>query len=486
MSTNCIAAIDPGSSTITIAVGARCEEPAEGQTAAERTAGTAGAANGERNAGRKLTLKGVVSMPMQGISRGEIDNRQLTSESVKAAVDAVAQQLEIHISDVYLGTSGKNIRCAGHEYYVFVGDQADGEIRAEDVAALNSGMHNVQAENGQRILDRIPQRYIIDGREAVTNPVGKFGKKVDASYNFVLGSVQLLERLENTMSALGVRTRRTIPGAVASAEAVLTPEEKEMGVAVVDMGAGTTDLCVWEGGVMRYVRGIPFGAGDIEGDIKQQGIPSMHVEGLKKRYGMAMASLVEVDQLIGIAGRSARKQEISKRNLALIIEHRLREIIDFVMAEIADAGFRSGLRSGIVLTGGGAQLAGIEELFRDATGMEVRIGLPDVWVDQQSLSLAQDPAHATAIGLLLKALEEPSPAVARAETPTGRVQAQSQTRPQPQPSRTVAQPDDDDDEQDGQPKPEKRGKGKKEGGGNVISRWLDGFLREPLSDDEDI
>jgi cell division protein FtsA len=410
-----------------------------------------------------LVIADITSRPMRGITRGEITNRQQVSESVREIVREVEGKLGMNLSDLYTGTSGRHVRCAGHDYYVFVGERSDGEIRQEDMDALHEGMNNVQAEDGLRIMDRIPQKYVVDGRDVVKDPVGRFGKKLESTFNFVLGSATLIDRLEKTLIAVGTRSRKTYPNALASAEAVVLPEEKEMGVAVVDLGAGTTDVCVWHDNAVRFVRGIPFGTADIDSDIHQQGILEKHVEGLKTSFGVAMADLVTSDKLIAIAGRSPReKQEISQRNLATIIEHRLREIIGFVVDEIGDSGYGGRLRGGIVLTGGGSRLDGIDTLVREITGMEVRLALPDVRVADESLPLAQDPAHATVIGLLLKAMAEASPAtvavkVSKPEPPT----------PEPEPEK----------------EPEKRPKRKKERGG--IKRWFEGFLSEPLDGDED-
>ncbi len=456
---NHIAAMDLGSGSVTIAVGG---------------AGADG----------KLILTDIVSRPVQGVTRGEITNRANVSDGLREIVGEVEQKLGMSLSDLYTGTSGRHIRCAMHDYYVFVGERSEGEIRREDLDALHEGMRNVQAEDGLRIMDRIPQRYVVDGRDTVKDPVGRFGKKLESTYNFVLGSSTLVDRLEKTLMALGVRARRTYANPLASALAVTLPEEREMGVAVIDLGAGTTDLCVWHDNAVRFARGIPFGAGDINNDIHQQGILEKHVEGLKTTFGVAMASQIANDKLIAISGRSPReKQEISQRNLATIVEHRLREIIGFVMDEIADSGYAGRLKGGIVLTGGGSRMAGIDELFREATGMEVRLALPDVWVADESLPLAQDPSHATVIGLLLKAMDEESPARVTVHTPVRRPvddkgAAGNKTAGKPEPDL----PDDDDDDE--QPrKKEKRKKKEKTGG---LKRWFEVFLSEPLDGDEDL
>lgn len=439
---NRIVAMDMGSSSVVIAVG-------------------------RPDADGKLVLEEIAARPMQGITRGEITNRQQVTESVRELVAEVEQKLGVRISDVYTGTSGRHVKCANHDYYVFVGEHSDGEIREEDVKALHNGMNNVQAESGERIMDRIPQKYLIDGRDVVKEPVGRFGKKLDATFGFVLGSATLIERLEKTLMAMEIRSRRTFAAAVASAEAVVLPEEREMGVAVIDLGAGTTDVCLFHDNAIRFVRGIPFGTGDINSDIHQQGILEKHVEGLKNRFGQAMASQVTADKLIAIAGRSPReKQEISQRNLAIIIENRLREIIGFVIDEIADSGYEGKLGGGIVLTGGGSQLAGIDELFREATGLEVRLALPDVNIADESLKLAQNPAYSTAIGLLIKAMGDDEYSQGGRTTTTTTPRPDKRTAggevkqsEVPQHGRTVVvQPDDPDpDDEEAETKKKKGG-----------------------------
>lgn len=430
---NRIAAMDIGSSTVTIAVG-------------------------ERNSQGELVLVDVTSRPMRGILRGEINNRQQVAESVRNLTQELWPRLGMQFSDIYIGTSGRHIRCAGHDYHVFVGG-SDGEVRREDMDALHRGMENVQAEEGMRIMDRIPQRYMVGGN-AVKDPVGMYGKKLEANYCFVLGSTSLIDRLEKALMPLGVRARKTLANAIASAEAVTLPEEREMGVAVVDLGAGTTDVCVWFDNAVRFVRGIPFGSSDIDNDIHQQGILEKHVEGLKTNFGRAMERLVPADKLIAITGRSPReKQEISQKNLATIIEHRLREIIGYVVEEIGDSGYAGRLRGGIVLTGGGAKLAGIDELFKEVTGMDVRIAAADTSVAEESRELASDPAHSTVIGLLLKAMADNASVRATA----------------------VSTADEAEEDEEYEAHPRKKKSAKKSGGFMSV---LSGWLSQPLDDEE--
>ncbi|MDR0907800.1 MAG: cell division protein FtsA [Rikenellaceae bacterium] len=472
---NYIVAIDPGSANITIAVGA------------------------VGNEGR-LHIEEIVSGAMQGITRGEIANRQQVSASISEAIRAVEQKLGLRISDVYMGSSGKHIRCASHDYYVYVADRSEGEIQTTDVSALHDMMNNIQAQEGIKILDRIPLEYVIDESNSVKDPVGMFGKKLSTTFNFVLASTTLLERMDKTLLALGIATRRTIAAAIASAEAVLLPEEREMGVAVVDLGSGTTDVSVWYDNEVRFVRSIPLGAGDIDSDIHQQGILDKRIGELKHTFGVAMTELVVSDKLISIAGRSPReKQEISQKNLAIIIENRLREIIGYVVAEIGDSGYAGRLKKGIVLTGGGSQLKGIDELFSHVTGMEVRLGVPDVNVAEDSVELAQNPAYSTVIGLLLKALEQGARAGAVQRNLTyerAPVSSHSAgvTQPKPEPARGLDKPTqertlhsgsgfvDDEEDEDSDKRPPKKGSWIKLFGKKV----MDGFMPDDSLEDEDI
>ncbi len=258
-----------------------------------------------------------------------------------------------------------------------------------------------------------------------------------------------------------------------------------MAVQLTNYGARIVDVWVpaADGSFKDVVMGFEnidgyLGAADINNDIHQQGILEKHVEGLKTKFGVAMADLVENDKMIAIAGRSPReKQEISLRNLAIIIENRLREIIGFVVEEIGDSGYAGRLKGGIVLTGGGSQLTGIDDLFREATGMEVRLALPDVAVadDEKSLSLAQNPAHATVIGLLLKAFADDKASGGVTLTPGG---VGGGVR---QPATHVKSDSKDERKKEKPEKPEK----KSWGWGRKIKDKFDKLLDEPLEGDED-
>ena len=217
-----------------------------------------------------------------GMIRGEIKNIDLVSRSIKEAVDAIGERQGIRITEAYAGISGQHIRSVKQPYYVFA--SRGGEIRQEDVRQLHDSMRNVPAPEGEKILQIIPQNYIVDDEEETANPVGTFGNKLSSTFNIILGDSVAIDRLEMALKRVDIVPLGLFLNAIASAEAVLTPDEKEEGVAVVDIGAGTTDVVVYQKNIIRHVGIIPMGGNVINKDIRSYGILEKHVETLFKSY----------------------------------------------------------------------------------------------------------------------------------------------------------------------------------------------------------
>lgn len=370
-------AIDLGSSNVVVAVGSKRED------------GTLG-------------IEAVVSKPVEGVKAGRIDNIEQAGNAIREAVAEVESTLGVRITEAYAGISGEFVRCARHTDHVFTYDPQNG-VNQGDVDALFDRMRNVQAPDDETIMERIPQHYMVDDAEEVRNPVGSFCKRLSSTFNFILCGKTPLQRLDMALRRLGIRMLGVFPNALATPEAVLSSDEKEEGVAVVDIGGGVTDVAVYYRGVPRYVATIPMGASAINRDIRSQSIPEKHVESLKCKYGSAVAELAPEDKLIRVSGRTAREaKDILLRNLATVIEARATDIVEFVQQEIRDSGYAERLAYGIVLTGGSAQLQHIDELFRRVTGMEVRIGTAEEAVDETSREKVASPAYSTAVGLLLR------------------------------------------------------------------------------------
>ncbi len=403
---NYTVAVDLGSSIVVVAVG---EKAAEGQ----------------------MEVASIVSKPVEGVNAGKIENIELVSRAIREAMSEAEEQLGIRITEAYAGISGDFVRCARHTDHVFVYDPQNG-VNQKDVDALFDRMRNVQAPDDETIMERVPQNYVVDDNQEVKNPVGSFGKKLSSTFNFILCLRTPMQRLDMALKRLGIKMLGVTSNAIATAEAVLLPDEKEEGVAVVDIGGGVTDVAVYYRNVVRYIATIPMGAMAINRDIRTMSVPEKHVESLKQKYGSAVADLAPEDKLIRVNGRTAREaKDILLRNLATVIEARATDIAEFVLQEIRDSGYAGKLAYGIVLTGGSAKLKDVDELFRRVTGMDVRIASAETGVAEESREKVVDPAYATAVGILLKGAEQGACAVI--ERPASPASRSAEPRPGFQP-----------------------------------------------------
>ena len=403
---NYTVAVDLGSSNVVVAVG---EKAAEGQ----------------------MEVASIVSKPVEGVNAGKIENIELVSRAIREAMSEAEEQLGIRITEAYAGISGDFVRCARHTDHVFVYDPQNG-VNQKDVDALFDRMRNVQAPDDETIMERVPQNYVVDDNQEVKNPVGSFGKKLSSTFNFILCLRTPMQRLDMALKRLGIKMLGVTSNAIATAEAVLLPDEKEEGVAVVDIGGGVTDVAVYYRNVVRYIVTIPMGAMAINRDIRTMSVPEKHVESLKQKYGSAVADLAPEDKLIRVNGRTAREaKDILLRNLATVIEARATDIAEFVLQEIRDSGYAGKLAYGIVLTGGSAKLKDVDELFRRVTGMDVRIASAETGVAEESREKVVDPAYATAVGILLKGAEQGACAVI--ERPASPASRPAEPRPGFQP-----------------------------------------------------
>ena len=400
---------------------------------------------GEKTPEGLLDVACVVTKPVEGVNAGRIENIELVSRAIREAVSEAEQQLGIRITEAYAGISGDFVRCARHTDHVFVYDPQNG-VNQKDVDALFDRMRNVQAPDDETIMERVPQNYMVDDNQEVRNPVGSFGKKLSSTFNFILCLKTPMQRLDMALKRLGIKMLGVMSDALATPEAVLLPDEKEEGVAVVDVGGGVTDVTVYYRNVVRYVASIPMGASAINRDIRTMSVPEKHVESLKQKYGSAVAELAPEDKLIRVNGRTAREaKDILLRNLATVIEARATDIAEFVQQEIKDSGYAGKLAYGIVLTGGSARLKDIDELFRRVTGMDVRIASAETGISEDSREAVANPAFATVVGLLLKGagmgscnvIEDKAGLSPRRPVPPTSVPGfqppQPQSRPQPQP-----------------------------------------------------
>ncbi len=387
---------------------------------------------GEKTAEGEIEVLEVVSKPVEGVVAGQIDNIEQVSTAIREAVTEIEEKLHLRITEAYAGISGNFVRCARHTDHVFVAEPHN-SINQADVEALYARMCNVQAPDNEMIMERIPQNYMIDNNREVTNPVGSFGRRLSSTYNFILCNKTPIQRLDMALKRLGIKLLGVFPNVIASPEAVLQSFDKEEGVAVVDLGGGVTDVAVYYNNALRYVASIPMGASAINRDIYSMGIFKKRIERLKKDYGSAVAELASAEKIIRVSGRTPREsKDIILRNLATVIEARACDIVEFVMLEIKDSGFLNKLGSGIVLTGGSAQLKDIDVLFKRYSDMNVRVALPDTGITESSFDKVEDAAYSTIVGLLIKGAEKGPCAVAERERPAVPPTPQPQPVQQPQ------------------------------------------------------
>ncbi len=372
----CVVAVDLGDSNVVVAVGSKLND------------GT-------------INIESIITRPSEGIKAGAIHNIALAGNAVKEAISSVESELNIKIHEVYVGLSGEFVYCSRHNDHVFVSDPVTG-VKQSDVDVLYARMGNVQAAADESIMERIPQNYVVDETIEVKNPVGSFGRRLSSTFNFIISSNTPMQRIKMLFERQGIKVKQIFSNAVAVGDAVLTPDEKEEGVVVVDLGGGLTDIAVYYRNVVRYIATIPMGADAIDRDIRSMMIPDKYVESLKQRCGYAMASLAPEKQIARVKGRTHREtKEIPLFNLATVIEARATDIAEFVCGELKDSGFAGKLPYGIVLTGGSAQLRGIDSLFKKVTGLDVRVAEPEEVISEESCSKITSSANSTVVGLLI-------------------------------------------------------------------------------------
>lgn len=395
-----VIAVDVGSSNVVVAVGTMAE-------------------------GGVLNIEALVSEPTEGVSAGMVDNSKSVGQSLRHARERAEKEAGITITDAYVGISGKFVRSARYTDHVFVED-VDNCISQRDVNALMERMRNVKAADGEVIMDLFPISYRGDSGVEMRNPVGCYSKQLSSTYNFILCEHMAKDRLRRVFLDAGIKIKGMFANAAVVADSVVSTDEKDEGVAVVDIGGGVTDVAIYYGGALRHIVSIPIGGAAVNGDIRAYGIPEKQVEKLKTRYGSAVVDLTP-DDIIQVRNSSRSLKSILRMNLAAVIEARMTDIAEYVWNEIRDAGFAKKLAAGIVLTGGGAALKNVDELFRRVTGQEVRVACAEMGVATESLEKVASPASTLAVSILINGAQVgPCPVgVARVAEPERKVEPET-------------------------------------------------------------
>lgn len=362
---------------------------------------------GRKNEYDKIEILGMSSAPSTGVMRGSIANIDETVKAIKTAIDDVSQKAGVEIHDVNVGIAGQHIKSLQHSGSS-MRHTKDNEIKQEEIEALVESMYKLAMQPGEEIIHVIPQEYTIDDEPGIKKPIGMCGSCLQANFHIIVGHVTSAKNIHKCVNKAGLNVSDLILEPLASADAVLTDEEREAGVALVDMGGGTTDIAIFQDNIIRHTAVIPFGGNVITEDIKEGcTIIKRQAEALKLKFGSALASENSDEEIVSIPGlRGRNPKEISLKNLASIIQARVEEIIERVHYEIVNSGYEKKLITGIVLTGGGAQLKHIAQLTEFLTGMDTRIGYPNEHLAKGVSDEIASPMYATAVGLVLKGFEK--------------------------------------------------------------------------------
>ena len=361
---------------------------------------------GKKNENGKLQILAHSKAPSTGVKRGIVLNIEETVASIQRTIEDVQLKSGIIFGDVFVGIAGQHIRSVRNRGYINLNADKD-MIDLDDVQKLVDDMFKIPTEIGEEILHVLPQNFIVDNESAIKNPVGMSGKRLEANFHIVIGQTASAKNIEKCVNRVDLNVTDLILEPLASAEAVLTDDEKEAGVVLVDIGGGTTDVAVYFDGIVRHTAVIPFGGNVITYDIKEGcSILQRQAEQLKVQFGSALGDIAPEDKIVTIPGISGREpKEISFKSLAYIIQSRMEEIIDYVTFEVENSGYADKLSAGIVLTGGGSLLRHLSQLVKFKTGFDVRIGYPNEHLTADSTEEINTPTYSTGIGLIVKGFE---------------------------------------------------------------------------------
>jgi cell division protein FtsA len=361
---------------------------------------------GKKNENGKIEILGLSKAPSKGVKRGVVLNIEETVNAIQTTVEDVQKRSGILFSEVFVGIAGQHIKSMKNRGYI-MREAYDDEIKKEEVFRLIEDMHKIHIDIGEEIIHVIPQNFIVDNETGVKSPIGMCGRRLEANFHIVIGQVAAAKNIEKCIRKANLTVKDMILEPLASSDAVLTDDEKEAGVVLVDIGGGTTDVAVYYDNIIRHTAVIPFGGNVVTKDIKEGcAILQRHAEQLKIQYGSALGDIAPEDKVVSIPGISGREpKEISFKSLAYIIQSRMEEIIDAVNFEIQNSGYADKLAAGVVITGGGALLKHLPQLMKFKTAMDVRIGLPNEHLAGTAKNEINQPMYATSVGLIMRGFE---------------------------------------------------------------------------------
>ena len=367
------------------------------------------AMSGVKNEYDKTQILGQGKSVSLGVHRGVVNNITQTIQSIQQAIQEAEQSSGEKISSVTVGIAGQHIRSLQHSDYI---TRANSELVIDegDIERLINQVHKLVMLPGEEIIHVLPQEFKVDGQGEIKEPIGMYGGRLEANFHVVVGQVSSIRNIGRCIKSAGLDLEGITLEPLASANAVLSSEEKEAGVALIDIGGGTTDLAIFRDGIIRHTAVVPFGGNVITEDIKEGcSIIEKQAELLKIKFGSAWPGENKDNEIVSIPGLRGRDpKEITLKNLSKIIHARVVEIIEQVYVEIKNYGHeeqKKKLIAGIVLTGGGSQLKHLKQLVEYITGMDTRVGYPNEHLAGDSDKEITSPLFATSVGLVMDGLQ---------------------------------------------------------------------------------
>jgi cell division protein FtsA len=353
---------------------------------------------GELTSDRQIEVVGLGSHPSRGLKRGVVVNIESTVQSIQRAVEEAELMAGCEIHSVYTGIAGSHVRSLNSHGIVAIKNK---EVTAEDVERVIDAARAVAIPADQKILHILPQEFLIDSQEGIREPIGMSGVRLEAKVHIVTGAESAAQNIVKCVQRCGLSCEDIVLEQLASSYAVLAEDEKELGVCLVDIGGGTTDIAVFSGGAIRHTAVIPIAGDQVTNDIAVSlRTPTQHAEEIKLKYACALSQLASADETIEVPSVGDRPpRRLARQTLAEVVEPRYEELFALVREELRRSGLEEVIAAGVVLTGGSAKMEGVIELAEEVFHMPVRLGVP-----QQVTGLGEvvrNPIHATGVGLLL-------------------------------------------------------------------------------------
>lgn len=365
---------------------------------------------GEINADNELEIIGIGLHNSRGLKKGVVVNIESTVASIQRAIEEAELMAGCHIDTVYAGIAGSHIRSINSHGIVAIRDR---EVYAQDVERVIDAAQAMAIPADQKILHILPQEYVIDSQEGVKEPLGMSGVRLEAKVHLVTCAVNAAQNIEKCIERCGLNVQDVILEQLASSYSVLSDDERDLGVCMVDIGGGTTDIAIFTDGAIRHTAVIPIAGDQVTNDIAMAlRTPTQNAEEIKIKYACALAQLAHADETIkvpGVGDKPAR--ELSRQALAEVVEPRYDELFTLIQAELRRSGFEDLIAAGIVLTGGAAKMEGVVDLAEEIFHMPVSLGSPRNVAGLKDI--VQNPIYATGVGLLLYGQER------EAENPAG-------------------------------------------------------------------